>query len=166
MSSLPPDEGSDAFGIEEISVTLSIRDGKIRVESKSGPKSGAVELNVQGPGATLDLVGAGSDRATAELTGPELANFRTMVEAALSTLALDDTSSSLGRNVLDSGYRPLEQIDDGYGVRFDEDTLRQLDLVDSDGRIAGGGRQVQCTVLGNGTAIVNLTGERGGELSR
>ena len=162
MGSLPPDEGSDAYGIEELPVTLSIRDGKIGVESKSGPKSGSVVLNVEGTGASLELVGAGSDRATAELTGPELANFRTMVDAALSSLSLDE-GPALGRNVLYTGYRPLGDVDGGFGVTFDEEPLRRLDLLETDGRIAGGRRQVKCTILGNGTAILNLTGDRGSD---
>lgn len=160
MSSRPPDDGPDAYGIEEISVTLSITDGKMTAESKSGPKSGSVELVVDGTSATVALNGAGSDRAAAELTGPELANFRTMVDAALSTLTVGDESPDLGRNVLYSGYRPLDEFDGEFGVELEEETLRRLDLLNEEGRIAGGSRQVKCTVLGNGTAILNLTGDR------
>lgn len=142
---------------------MSIRDGKMTVESNSGPKSGSVELLVDGSAATLVLAGAGSDRATAELTGPELANFRTMIDAALSTLTVGEQPPALGRDVLFSGYRPLSQFDDAFGVGFEADTLRRLDLLNEEGRLAGGGRQVQCTVLGNGTAILNLTGDRASE---
>ena len=156
MSSPARDDG---YGVEELAVTLSITDGKITAESKSGPKSGSVELFVDETAATLVLNGAGSDRATAELTGPELANFRTMLDAALSTLAVRDEGPSLGRNVLFSGYRPLSEFEDGFGVTLEEESLTRLDLLTDDGHIAGGGRQVQCTVLGNGTAILNLRGE-------
>ena len=159
MSDRSRGEGSDAYSVGELPVTLAIEDGKITVESNSGPKSGSVELIVDGTAATLVLNGAGSDRAAAELTGPELANFRTMVDAALSNLTVGDDPPALGRNVLYSGYRPLEQDGDEFGVRFDAETLRALDLVHDEGRIAGGRRQVQCTVLGNGTAILNLTGD-------
>ena len=160
-----PRDGSDAYGMEEVGVTLAIQDGKITVESNSGPKSGSIELRVEESAATLALDGAGSDRATAVLTGPELANFRTMVDAALSGLTVGEEPADLGRDVLYSGYRPLTRFGDGFGVRFDEGTLRRLDLVDDEGAIAGGSRQVQCTVLGNGTAILNLTGDRSAELS-
>lgn len=151
--------------MEEVSVSLKIEDGKLTVDSKSGPKSGSVELLVEQSAARLVLTGTGSDRAEVELTGPELANFRTMVDAALSTLSLRDDEPAMGRDVLSSGYRPLHQFDDGFGIRFDESTLRGLDLLDEEGRIAGGSRQIQCTVLGNGTAILNLKGERTSDLS-
>lgn len=160
MSGRPRDDGPDAYGIEEVSVTLSIEDGKFTAESKSGPKSGSVELVVDGTSATLSLNGAGSDRATAELTGPELANFRTMIDAALSALTTGEQQPELGRDVLFSGYRPLEDFDGTFGVGFEEETLGRLDLLNEEGRIAGGSRQVQCTVLGNGTAILNLSGDR------
>lgn len=160
MSSRSRDDGPDAYGVEEVSVTLSITDGKITAESKSGPKSGSLELVVDGTSATLALNGAGSDRATADLTGPELANFRTMVDAALSTLTIGDDPPELGRDVLYSGYSPLDEFDGAFGVELEEETLRRLDLLNEEGRIAGGSRQVKCTVLGNGTAILNLTGDR------
>jgi hypothetical protein len=160
MSSTGRDDGSDAYGVEEIEVTLSITDGKITTKSMSGPKSGSLELFVDGSSATLVLNGAGSDRATAALTGPELANFRTMVDAALSKLMVGEEPQALGRNVLYSGYRPLDDLEGGIGVTLDEESLRRLDLVTEEGRIAGGGRQVQCTILGNGTAILNLKGDR------
>lgn len=166
MSSRRPDDGPDAYGIDEISVALSIEDGKLTVESKSGPKSGSVELHVGEAAATLSLNGVGSDRATARLTGPELTNFRTMVDAALSRLSTSDEPPAMGRDVLYSGYRPLERFDDAFGIQFDESTLRRLDLLDEGGHIAGGSRQVQCTVLGNGTAILNLAGDRTPGLSR
>lgn len=160
MSSWPRDEGTDAYGVEEIPVDLSITDGKITAESKSGPKSGSVELFVEETAATLVLNGAGSDRATAELTRPELANFRTMIDAALSRLTVGNDAPELGRNVLFSGYQPLDALEGGFGITLDAESLRRLDLVTEDGRIAGGSRQVQCTVLGNGTAILNLKGDR------
>lgn len=160
VSSRPPDDGSDAYGVEEVAVTLSISEGKFAAESKSGPKSGSVELFVDGSSATLVLNGAGSDQGAAELTGPELANFRTMIDAALSTLTVGDESPATGRNVLFSGFRPLEAAGGQFEVKLDEESLRRLDLVTDDGQIAGGGRQVQCTILGNGTAILNLTGDR------
>lgn len=165
MSDRSRGEGSDAYSVEELPVTLSIEDGKIAVESNSGPKSGSVELFVDGTAATLVLNGAGSDRGTAELTGPELANFRTMVDAALSNLTVGDEPPTLGRDVLYSGYRPLEQVGDEFGVRFEAETLRRLDLLNEEGRIAGGRRQVQCTVLGNGTAILNIVGDREAEFT-
>lgn len=166
MSRPRPEEGPDAYGVEEIEVTLAIEDGKFTAESKSGPKSGSLELAVDGPGATLSLAGAGSDRATAALTGPELANFRTMVDAALSNLVAGQDTPALGRDVLSSGYRPLREFDGSFGVQLETETLRHLGLVTGDGHIAGGSRQVQCTVLGNGTAILNLRGEGGPEGSR
>lgn len=159
MSNRPRDDGPDAYGVEEVAVTLSIRDGKFTAESKSGPKNGSVELIVEGSAATLVLNGAGSDRATASLTGPELANFRTMVDAALSGLMIGDDAPAMGRDVLFSGYRPLDQFDDEFGVTLDAESLRRLGLLTDEGRIAGGSRQVQCTVLGNGTAILNLRGD-------
>ena len=53
MSSTGRDDGSDAYGVEEIEVTLSITDGKITTKSMSGPKSGSLELFVDGSSATL-----------------------------------------------------------------------------------------------------------------
>ena len=159
--SAPGRDERAAFGIEEIPVTLSIRDGKISAESKSGPKSGSAELAVEDSAARLALTGAGSDRATATFTGPELANFRTMVDAALARLMTGDEPGALGRDVLASGYRPLAEVDGTFSVTFEAETLRRLGLVTEDGGIAGGRRQVQCTVLGNGTAILNLRGEDG-----
>lgn len=139
-------------------MVLSIQDGKFTAESKSGPKSGSVQLLVDGNGATLALNGAGSDRATAALTGPEMTNFRTMVDATLSTLSMRD-EQPMGRDVLYSGYLPLEAVDGGFGVELEGESLRRLGLLTEDGGIAGGSRQVQCTVLGNGTAILNLLGD-------
>jgi hypothetical protein len=165
VSSRSRGDGADAYGVEEITVNMTVHDGKITVESQSGPKRGSVELILDDSNARLVLNGAGSDRAAARLTGPELANFRTMVDAALSSLTIGERQPDLGRNVLYSGYRPLEQIDDGFGVQLEEGTLRRLDLLDESGRIAGGRRQVKCTVLGNGTAILNLAGDRTPELS-
>jgi len=165
VSSRRRDDGAAAYGVEEITVNMTVRDGKITVESQSGPKGGSVELFVDDANARLVFNGSGSDRATARLTGPELANFRTMVDAALSSLTMGDEAPAVGRNVLYSGYRPLEQIDDGFGVQLEAETLRRLDLLDDSGRIAGGRRQVKCTVLGNGTAILNLAGDRTPELS-
>ena len=83
MSSRRRDDGAAAYGVEEITVNMTVRDGKITVESQSGPKGGSVELFVDDSNAKLVFNGSGSDRATARLTGPELANFRTMVDAAL-----------------------------------------------------------------------------------
>ena len=166
MSGSRRDDGSDAYGVEEIAVELSISDGKFAAETKSGPKSGSLELVVDGTGATLALEGAGSDRASATLTGPELANFRTMVDAALSSLMVAEDQQALDRDVLYSGYRPLVPFEDSVGIELDVDTLQRLGVVSEDGGIAGGSRQVQCTVLGNGTAVLNLTGERGGDAPR
>lgn len=165
VSSRRRDDGA-AYGVEEITVNMTVRDGKITVESQSGPKGGSVELFVDDSNARLVFNGSGSDRATARLTGPELANFRTMVDAALSSLTMDDEPPAVGRNVLYSGFTPLEQVDDGFGVQLDGETLQRLDLLDESGGIAGGRRQVKCTVLGNGTAILNLAGDRPSELSR
>lgn len=156
MSSPGPSDGSEGYGMDEIPVSISITDGKITAESKSGPKSGSLELFVEGSGAEVVLSGAGSDRARASLTGPELANFRTMLDAALSTLSTGEEPANLGRNVLFSGYRPLDEVDGQFAVTLEAESLRRLDLLDEAGRIAGGSRQVQCTVLGNGTAILNL----------
>lgn len=166
MSGARRNDGSDAYGIEEVSVELSISDGKFAAESKSGPKSGSLELAVDGTGATLALEGAGSDRGSAQLTGPELANFRTMIDAALSTLMVGDDQQALDRDVLYSGYQPLVTFEDSVGIQLDVDTLQRLGVLSEDGGIAGGSRQVQCTVLGNGTAVLNLTGDRGGDAPR
>lgn len=159
MSNRRRDDGA-AYGVEEITVNMTVRDGKITVESQSGPKGGSVELFVDESNARLVFNGSGADRATARLTGPELANFRTMLDAALSSLTMGDEAPEVGRNVLYSGYRPLEQIADGFGVQLEAETLRRLGLLDESGGIAGGRRQVKCTVLGNGTAILNLAGDR------
>lgn len=142
--------------MDEIPVTLSISDGKISAESTSGPKSGSIDLAVEGTSVTLELGGASSDQASATLTGPELANFRTMIDAALSKLTVGEEPAPTGRHVLFSGYLPLRKDDDEIVIQFDEEPLRRLDITDEEGSIAGGGRQVQCTVLGNGTAILNL----------
>ena len=160
MSSRRRDDGAAAYGVDEITVNMTVHEGKITVESQSGPKGGSVELAVDDSNARLVFNGSGSDRATARLTGPELANFRTMVDAALSSLTMGDDTPEVGRNVLYSGFTPLEQVDDGFGVQLEAETLRRLDLLDDSGRIAGGRRQVKCTVLGNGTAILNLAGDR------
>ena len=116
MSGRPSDEESERYGMEEIPVTLCISDGKMSAESTSGPKSGSIELAVNGTSVTLEL----------------------------------------GGHVLFSGYLPLQKVDDELVIQFEEEPLRRLDLTDEEGEIAGGGRQVQCTVLGNGTAILNL----------
>lgn len=165
MSSRSRDDSTDAYGVDQITVNMTVHEGKITVESQSGPKGGSVELFVDDANAKLVFNGSGSDVATARLTGPELANFRTMVDAALSTLSRGDEPAELGRNVLYSGYIPLSGIDDGFGVQLEADALRRLDLLDDSGGIAGGRRQVKCTILGNGTAILNLAGDRTPELS-
>ena len=165
MSDRTRGPGSNSYRLKEIPISMSIEEGKLTVESTTGPKSGSLELSVADTAARLELNGVGSDRATAKLTGPELANFRTMVDATLSTLTVEDDAPALGRDVLYSGYQSLDQMGDGFGVEVEAEALRTLGLLNEEGRIAGGARQVKCTVLGNGTVILNLAGDRTSEIS-
>lgn len=149
-----------AFAMEEVEVALAIKDGKLTARSRSGPKSGSVRIEVEGTEAELVLTGAGDDRATATLTGPELSHFRTLVDAGLTTLDLDQAAVDQDRRVLDSGYQSLSQYGGEFAVTLDGSALGELGLLDGSGNLAGGGRQVRCTVLNSGTAMVNLLSER------
>lgn len=150
---------SQSHSVEEIEVVLSITDGKLTAESRSGAKSGSVELSWDENRAKITLNGAGSDFGSATLTGPELSSFRTMIDAGLSSLVVGQDGLERDRRVLSSGYQTLDRFDDGVGVTLDEDALTRLGVLNERGEIAGGSRQVRCTVLNNGTAIVNLTSE-------
>lgn len=147
---------SPAYSVDEVEVSLTIKDGKVTVESRSGAKGGSVGLTVDADRASLTLEGAGSDHGTAMLTGPELSNFRTIVDAGLSSLSVDRSALEHDRRVLYSGYTSLEQFEQGPGLTLDTDALHTLGIIDDEGTIAGGGRQVRCTVLNSGTAILNL----------
>ena len=83
--------------------------------------------------------------------------FQTLARRIIRRRSLGDDHTF--RNVLFTGFRPLDEVDGQFAVTLEEESLRKLDLLDEEGRIAGGSRQVQCTVLGNGTAILNLRGE-------
>lgn len=156
MSGDQDEERFNPFRMEELEVTLRIRDGKFVAESQSGPKSGMIELTDEAPTTRLTLKGPGSDEASVALSGPELSNFRSIIDAALSSILTNQSDSGLEDSSLSSGYQPLQSFDDGFGLYFDAETLAQLGLLDEQGEIPGGSRQVQCTVLPNGTAIVNL----------
>ena len=148
-----------SFGMQELEVALRIRDGKLVAESRSGPKSGEIQLAVEGNTARLTLAGAGDDRATATLTGPELSHFRTLVDAGLSSMDLDRSAVEGDQRVLYSGYQSLERRGEEYVATLDGDALARLGLLDESGGLAGGGRQVRCTVLNSGTAMLNLLTE-------
>ena len=62
--------------------------------------------------------------------------------------------------MLDSGYQSLSQYGGEFAVTLDGSALGELGLLDASGNLAGGGRQVRCTVLNSGTAMVNLLSER------
>lgn len=145
-----------AYSVDEIEVYLTITDGKVTVESRSGAKSGSVELNIDENRAKLNLNGAGNDHGTALLSGPELSNFRTIVDAGLSAMVSDQDELDTDRRVLYSGYESLSSHDDGFATTLNGAALSDLGLVDDEGHLPGGGRQVRCTVLNSGTAIINL----------
>lgn len=138
---------------------MTISDGKLTVESRSGPKSGVVRLTVADNRANLTLEGAGSDEATVRLSAAELSNFRTIVDAVLSDLSINRSELDDDSRMLAAGYQSLVRHDDGYAVTIDEEALEQLGLVNDDGTLAGGGRQVRSSVLTSGTAIINLLTE-------
>lgn len=147
------------YRVREVDVVLSISDGKLSVESRSGAKGGVVELSPADDRANLTLQGAGSDEATATLSGPELSHFRTNVDAVLSSLSMDQGSQEDDKRILSTEYQSLVPHDDGFAVTVDEQALRRLGLVDEGGALTGGGRQVRTSVLNSGTAIVNLLSE-------
>lgn len=154
-----------AYSIDEIEVSLTIKDGKVTVESRSGAKSGAVELSIGEKRATLELNGPGNDHGTAVLSGPELSNFRTIIDAGLSSMTVGRDALDDDRRVLHSGYQSLERFDGEFGTTLDTKALQELGLVDQEGDLPGGGRQVRCTVLNSGTAIINLLSESESESS-
>lgn len=160
MGTPPTRHHSDSYRIDEVEVRIRIKDGKITAESRTGPKAGAITLDAADMFVELALEGAGSDKAEATLTGTELANFRSIIDATLSTLTENDDDPALARDAIYSGYLPLRRVGDEIGLVFDEEILRELNLVTDDGEIPGGNRQVQCTVIGNGTAIVELAGDQ------
>ena len=145
--------------MDELETFLTIRDGKVTVESRSGPKSGGIRLDVGEGKADLVVTAAGKDEGRATLTGPELSHFRTLVDAGLSSMDLDQAAMEQDRRVLYTGYQSLARAEDTYVATLDGDALRRLGLVDDDGDLAGGGRQVRCTVLSSGTAMLNLLTE-------
>lgn len=145
--------------MDEIEVILTIKDGKATVESRSGPKSGGVRLDVGEGQADLVMTGAGNDEGRATLTGPELSHFRTLIDAGLSSMDLDQAALEQDRRVLYSGYQSLGRMDDAYVATLDGDALQRLGLLDEAGGLAGGGRQIRCTVLSSGTAMLNLLSE-------
>lgn len=147
------------YRLQEVDVVLTISDGKLTAESKSGPKGGVVRVSVSEGRAHLSLDGAGSDEATVTLSGSELSHFRSIVDAALSDLSIDRREMSGDSRMLDAGYGSLVRHDDGYAVTIDGDALEMLGLLNEDGSLAGGGRQVQTSVLNSGTAIFNLLAE-------
>lgn len=159
MSAPDPDERFSPYRLEELEVRLEISEGKFAATSRSGPKGGSLELVDEPPSTRLTLKGTGSDEASVSLSAPELSNFRTIIDASLSSIIEDEESSDLERSSLFSGYRSLQAVGDEYGVSFDKKTLDQLGLLDESGGVPGGSRQVQCTVLPNGTAIINLRGD-------
>lgn len=147
---------SPAYSVNEVEVALTIADGKLTVSSRSGAKGGSISLEVDEDRAIIRLEGAGKDHGTATLTGPELSSFRTIVDAGLSSLSVDRSAMERDRRVLYSGFQSLERIGDGVGTTLDTEALQELGLVDENGNVAGGGRQVRCTVMTEGTAILNL----------
>lgn len=147
---------SPAYSVDEIEVSLTIKDGKMTVESRSGAKGGSIGLNVSDERATITLDGAGSDYGTARLTGPELSNFRTIIDAGMSSLSVDRTTLEHDRRVLYTGYESLGRYEDGIFTTLDVEALQELGIVDDSGSLPGGSRQVRCTVLNSGTAILNL----------
>lgn len=147
------------YTIDEIGVALMIEDGKLVVESRSGTKRGSIELTVDDVEAEITLLGSGNDRATATLSGPELSNFRTNIDAALSALLGDRSSAEHDQRILASGFETLGPVGDGFGTTFDTEALQALGIVNEAGTLPGGSRQIKSTVLNSGTAIVNLLSE-------
>lgn len=154
-----------AYSIDEIEVSLKIRDGKITAESNSGAKSGSLEIDIEDKRAKLRLNGAGNDQGTAYLSGPELSNFRTVVDAAMSSMMADGDDLADDRRVLYSGFESLHGEDGDFHTTLDAEALRELGLLDAAGELPGGGRQVRCTVLNSGTAIINLLSEDEAEIA-
>lgn len=156
---------NDTYAIDEIEVFLTISDGKLTVESRSGAKSGSLELGVGESTAEVTLHSAGTDRATATLTGPELSNFRTNIDAGLSSMVAGRGAEAHDQRVLASGFETLEPLEGGFGTTVDTGALQALGIVDQAGALPGGSRQVKCTVLNSGTAIINLLSEDETEFS-
>lgn len=147
------------YALKEIGVTQTIEDGKLTVESRSGTKSGSIELTVDDFEAELTLLGAGNDTATATLSGPQLSNFRTNIDAGLSAILDDRDSAEHDRRILASGFETLAPLGDGIGTTFDAGALQALGILDDTGSLPGGSRQIKCTILNSGTAIINLSSE-------
>lgn len=136
---------------------MTIKDGKFTATSTSGPKAGKVRFEPHENSVDLEFEGAGSDRAVVRLSRPELTQLRTTIDALLATEFSDsEPSSSEPRGTFYSGYRQLRKVDGEIGLTLDTETLRSLGLVDDGGLLTGGSRQVQCTVLRSGVAILNL----------
>lgn len=147
---------SRTYAIDEIEVFLTISDGKLTAESRSGAKSGSLVLNVDEFTAEVTLNSTGADRATATLTGPELSNFRTNIDACLSSMVAEHDTVEHDQRILASGFETLSPLGDGFGTTLDTQALRALGIVDEADALPGGSRQVKCTVLNSGTAIINL----------
>ena len=148
-----------AHSVDEVEVSLTVTDGKLTAEAHSGPKAGSVGLGVVDGKAELSLHGPGSDVATVTLSGPELSTFRTIVDATISRLSVDRSAVERDQRVLYSDFETLTESADGFSVSVDADPLEKLGLLDAGGSLAGGSRQVRCTVLRQGTAIMNLRPE-------
>lgn len=150
---------SRSHRIDEIEARMSISDGKLTAESRSGPKSGSLQLSVVESGAELTIHSTGNDRATASLTGAELSNFRTNVDSILSATVEDRSEVPQDKRVLSSDFESLVQLQDGFATTIDTDALQTLGILDESGSLPGGSRQIKCTVLNSGTAILNLLSE-------
>lgn len=135
---------------------MAISDGKLTIESRSGPKSGSLELSVSDSEAELTIHSAGNDQTTATLTGAELSNFRTNVDSVLSKMVTNRADVPQDKRVLSTGFESLIEVEDGFGTTIDTDALQTLGIVDGTGALPGGNRQIKCTVLNSGTAILNL----------
>jgi hypothetical protein len=152
-----PERNQSAYLIDEVEVSMTIKDGKFTATSTSGPKAGKVKFEPNGNSVDLEFEGAGSDRAVVRLSRPELTQLRTTIDALLANEFSDgDRANTDQRGTFYSGYRRLREFDDDIGVTLDTETLRSLGLVDEQGSLSGGSRQVQCTVLRSGVAILNL----------
>jgi len=152
-----PERNQSAYLIDEVEVSMSIRDGKFTARSTSGPKAGKVRFEPDGTSVELIFEGAGSDRASVSLSRPELTQLRTTIDALLANEFSEGNEPGADqRGTFYSGYRQLREVDDEIGLTLDGDTLQSLGLVDDSGALTGGSRQVQCTVLRSGVAILNL----------
>ena len=152
-----PERNQSAYLVDEVEVSMKIKDGKFTATSISGPKAGKVRFEPEENSVELAFDGAGSDRAAVRLSRPELTQLRTTIDALLATeFSEGERSSTDQRGTFFSGYRQLREVNDEIGVTLETETLQSLGLVDDSGDLSGGTRQVQCTVLRSGVAILNL----------